>query len=294
MPRTEIRLYKIAYNAETRAAIRPPYRLLDNSDGKPDWYELWPILRFLEDTELEDGVWYGFVSPKFPEKADLSDSRVFRIVERHADRDVCLFSYDWASLAYWQNPWVSGDRWHPGLMKCTEEFLNSRGISADLSKVWTDFDTSVLSNYMVARKRFWLEWRDVARAYFNYVESGGPALLDNQPARHRGEEGYRLRTFVQERLVCWVLASGDYRVGRPNYVLEGSLRNFLGENTNSWRLRVLLFGCHLSKKLARRTGWRSFERLFATLHAMTRRARNGLKAERARLAALPGNGPASG
>lgn len=277
MSRSSIRLYKIAYSAETIQSVELPYLLLDNSNGRRDWYELWPIMSFLEQNELEDNVWYGFVSPKFPEKANLTFPDIMRTIGRNADCDVALFSYDWPSLAYWKNPWVSGNRWHPGLMQCMTSFLESRGLHIDLNEIWTDLDTSVLSNYVIAKKNFWLEWRALARAYFDYVEAGGPELLDNHPTQHRGVDGYRLKAFVQERLSSWILLNSSYRVARPNYAFKVSLEPFLSGNADSLQLRFLLQGCHLSKKLARRTGMTVFPKVFSRLQRSARRTRNRLK-----------------
>jgi hypothetical protein len=252
---------------------------LDNSDGEPGWFELWPIMRFLEENDLEENVWYGFVSPKFPEKAGLTYSDIVRVIERNANCDVALFSYDWPSLAYWQNPWVSGDKWHPGLIDCMQDFLARKGSQVDLNEIWTDFDTSVFSNFIVARKQFWLEWQNFARAYYDYVEVGGPALLDNRPTQHRGTDGYCLKTFVQERLASWILLNSQYRIARPNYAFEVSLASFVGRDIESLWLRILLQGCHLTKKLARRTGINAFARLFVRFQRSARRSRNRLKLE---------------
>ena len=48
-----VRLYQIAYSAASLAAVEPGYELLDNLDNaRPDWFEYWPIRRFLQQQAL--------------------------------------------------------------------------------------------------------------------------------------------------------------------------------------------------------------------------------------------------
>lgn len=44
---TEIRVFQIFYNEETRASLDPDFEPLDNSDSeRADWYEYWLKLAF--------------------------------------------------------------------------------------------------------------------------------------------------------------------------------------------------------------------------------------------------------
>ncbi|RYH10886.1 hypothetical protein [Tropicimonas sp. IMCC6043] len=95
----------------------------------------------------------------------------------------------------------------------------------------------------------------MARAYVDHVEAGGADLPDNARTSHMGDGGYRLRTFVQEQLVCWLLLSGSWRVARPDYAKDVSLENLMPDG-DSRLLRRLLASADGCKRLARRTGWR--------------------------------------
>jgi hypothetical protein len=247
-----VSIRQIYYDAPTKASVRGGYLALDNTAGPAGWFEFWPILKFLKETELEEDVWYGVVSPKFPEKACLKQAQVTAVLEHNPTAEVALFSYDWASLAVHVNPWVQGEKYHPGLIACMEEFLKCQGQVVDLSRIVTDFDTSVLANYFLAKRKFWNRWRELAEHYLNYVETGGATLPDNVESPHR-DSSYPMRVFVQERLVCWLLASADERIARPNYVRDIPLppySPFLGLPF----AKLLLWFCDIVKQLARHRG----------------------------------------
>ena len=65
----KIYIHQIFYDATSRAKIQPGFIPIDNTNSKhSDWFEFWVILNFLRNNTLEEGAWYGFLSPKFFEK----------------------------------------------------------------------------------------------------------------------------------------------------------------------------------------------------------------------------------
>lgn len=248
-----INLYKIYYDEASFKAIAPPYLPLDNRNGSDGWFELMPILNFLETHELDPKAWYGFVSPKFPEKANLELTDVTALIAADPQADVALFSSRWLYLLWFDNVWTQGEAFHPGLIDSAEKFLRSLGHQPDLRREIGDFRDSVFSNFIVARPAFWQEWRQLARAYVDYTRAQGPDAADNRatfyigPATH-----YPLRTFVQERLACWVLSRGKYHVVHPDYIAQ-PIHNV--DPTDPARgLRRLLRLTYASKKLAKGSG----------------------------------------
>ncbi len=227
MPDAEIVIHQVFYDEATRRSVRPGFVALDNTGGPPDWYELWPMVRHLRGAELRDDVWYGFVSPKFPEKTGLPLERIHEILPSDPAAEVGLFSSFWPTLALYRNVWIHGDRLHPGLLAASEQFLAATGATPALAGRITDFDTAAYSNNVIARPRFWREWLALAEAYIDHVGSIGAA-----DATAYGPHGTAaMRTFVQERFVAWILLGGEYRVVRPDYVAEAPLDGFAGADT---------------------------------------------------------------
>jgi len=264
-----IELYQIFYNDETRAAVRPELIPLDNCEGPHGWFEFWPILNFLRENELSENVWYGFFSPKFPEKARVSLEEVFSLVSKNPCAEVALVSYRWKLLATQLNPWLSGERNHPGLLRCSERFLSSIGHRLDLETTVCDFTTSSFSNYVIAKKAYWVAWKEIAEEYLRYVESGGASLADNHMTPYKESSDTPLRAFVQERFLSVVLLSNEFRTVHIDYV------SLLGRGPGGRRfpglLKLAFRSCDLAKRLARRTGVRSFLYLHTLFQWLIRR-----------------------
>ena len=71
--RPAIHLHLIAYSEASRLAIGPGWGVLDNlANPRPDWFEYWPIRRFLLEQALDESAFYGFFTPKFSHKTGLS------------------------------------------------------------------------------------------------------------------------------------------------------------------------------------------------------------------------------
>ncbi|MEI4474235.1 hypothetical protein [Frigidibacter sp. MR17.24] len=257
----DLTLHKIFYDERSQTTIEPPYVPLDNGDGPPGWFELWPILHYLETHSLEEDHWYGFVSPKFPEKLGVRLESIEALIADHPTAEVALCSYNWVSLAKWRNVWLSGDRYHPGLIDCAEAFLASIGKPTDLAAMIGDFTTSVHSNYIIAKPRFWRAWQALARQYVDYVDLADPPRRDDSPTHHDGPADYRLKTFVQERLVCWLLQTGGFRTVHLDYARAMPIP--APDRSEADRAARLFVRADLFKRLARRGAAGIFLRLHA-------------------------------
>src|ERR1700692_5024211 len=74
--------------------LDPGFDVLDNSaNERPDWFEYWPIRKFLLSEKLDEDAFYGFLSPKFEDETNLSAAMVRDFI-RAADAatEVVLFS----------------------------------------------------------------------------------------------------------------------------------------------------------------------------------------------------------
>jgi len=72
----EIFIYQIYHKGSGN--LDPGFRVLDNSSSeRQDWFEYWPIRKFLLSEILQEDAFYGFLSPRFKEKTNLSSAAVF-------------------------------------------------------------------------------------------------------------------------------------------------------------------------------------------------------------------------
>lgn len=265
MPKIFIR--QIFYDWPTRRKVLPGLIPFDNSrNERPDWFELWPILQFLNHHELEDECWYGFFSPRFIDKTLFSSKQVFDFIARNGKgQNVALFSPVWDQLAYFKNPWEQGELWHPGITTLTQRFLDDTHRLAAVDTLITDSKSSVFSNYVVAKKDYWTEWRSIAQDFFNYVEAAGPDSEFSTTTAYGDKVNYPMKTFIQERFSSLLLATGNYKVITPNNSLSAPIFSLLFEDTDDTRRQLQT--CDLMKSRYRASADKQYLEMYWRIRA---------------------------
>lgn len=196
-----IHLYQIAYSEQSRSEIEPGYLVLDNlGNERPDWYEYWPIRRFLFSETLDEKGFYGFFSPKFGNKTQLTHQQVADFIRQHAAQtDVFLFSPQPDMGAFFLNVFEQGETFDPGLIESYETLLKQIGLQIDLRSLIMDSRQIVFSNYFVARPAFWRDWLAVNELLFAVCE-GPETPFSNaltQPTTYPGAA--QRKVFLMER-----------------------------------------------------------------------------------------------
>jgi hypothetical protein len=244
-------VYQIYYDDETKRQLLPGFIPLDNTrNSRPDWFEFFVILNFLRNNTLEEGAWYGFLSPKFYKKTGCTSDFVNSNLDKHGDKfGVIVFPYSWDQLSFFLNPFEQGEMCHPGLLMATQNFINKINLKIDLEKLVTDTTSSVFSNFIIAKKDYWIKWRWLAEEYFKYVEGD---------VKHQILTSYKtksnpvpMKTFIQERFATLILSSGGYRTLR----LEQNIINPISTKLfpDNAKTRVMLQTCDLMKFKYRQT-----------------------------------------
>ena len=222
-PPKGVEIRQIFYDDSTRASKNNLFIPLDNTNGKSDWFEFWPIFKFLYENELKDETWYGFFSPKFENKMGISSREACDFINENKDADVILFSANWDQLAYFVNPWEQGELWHPGITSETQKFCDTVGMEIKIDQLVTSTKSSVFSNFVVAKKRYWDSWMNIAQLFFDYsnnAESGLKDLLVRYDT-----STLPMKVFIQERLPALILSSQvfDVRNVKPGNTVQFSL-----------------------------------------------------------------------
>ena len=195
-------------------ALDPGFLVLDNrSNERPDWYEYWPIRRFLLQERLEETAFYGFLSPKFELKTNLDSAAVRRLVEdAGAEVDAILLSPSIHNTAHHWNVFDHGDAEHPGLKAVANELFERIGRPTDLDALVTDSRNTVNSNFFLAKPRFWRAWLEVNERLYAIAEDPADPLGEQlrTPVPYRGRRDVQMKIFVMERIATWLLARGGY------------------------------------------------------------------------------------
>ncbi|HWX79006.1 MAG TPA: hypothetical protein VNZ02_02865 [Steroidobacteraceae bacterium] len=207
---SEIFIYQILPHYAKREDLDPGFLVLDNtSQERLDWYEYWPIRKFLLKEPLQADSFYGFLSPRFNQKTGLGAAAVREIVscDRNAT-DIVLFSHSPEKTAYYWNAFEYGEFCHPGLFNLATQFFERIGQPTDLKELVTHSGNEVSSNFMIAKPRFWMVWLGIVEQMIAIAESPTDPLGAElrKPTTYRGERDAQMKVFVLERIATWILA----------------------------------------------------------------------------------------
>jgi hypothetical protein len=259
-----VHLHLIVYSAATRALVTPGWQVLDNQDNpRPDWFEYWPVRQRLLNGPLDEDAFYGFFSPKFCAKTNLSHQQVCDFVLQHAAQaDVLLFSPQPDMGAFFLNVFEQGETFDPGLIDAYGQFLQHIGRPAPLRQMVMDTRQVCFSNYFVARPAFWREWLALNEALFAICE--GPASPLQQALTHvttypgPAGKGVQRKVFLQERATSLLLATQPRWRSLPHdpFGMGWSMSRFRDHPQEAFISDAL-------KRAFRDTGWPHYMQAFA-------------------------------
>jgi hypothetical protein len=202
-------IYQILNHYTSRQELDPDFEVLDNSaNERPDWYEYWPIRKFLLNEALNEEAFYGFLSPKFKLKTSLSLGAVRAFIEgADSATEVVLLSPSIHNSAYYLNVFEHGDAEHPGLKLVAQRLFERLGVPSDLDSLVSDSRNTVHSNYFIAKPRFWRAWLALNEKMFAIAETPSDALGESlrTPTRYRGAAHVHMKIFIMERIATWLL-----------------------------------------------------------------------------------------
>ncbi len=203
-------IYQILTHYTKREDLDPGFLVLDNSSNeRPDWFEYWPMRTFLRNEPLDEDSFYGFLSPKFKHKTNLSAAATHEFVIRQADSsDVILLSQSVHLPAYHLNTFKYGESLHPGLLNVATQFFNRIGEPTNLNSLITTSRNEVYSNYLIAKPRFWRAWLHITEQLFAIAESPTDPLGAElrKGTLYRKRQDYPMKIFIVERIATWIIA----------------------------------------------------------------------------------------
>jgi hypothetical protein len=206
-----VNVFQIYYNDETKALLDPAFEPLDNtSNERPEWYEYWPIRKYLTSRVIADQEYHGFFSPRFVDKTRISGREVIDFVSSARGADVVTFSQNHCLGACFFSVFEHGECYHRGLLDATRTLLAAVGENIDPQAVITHSRTLVFSNYFVAKGWFWKRWLAVLTRLFEITE-GPPSPAREQLVRkvayERAAGEVEMRIFVMERMASYLMAT---------------------------------------------------------------------------------------
>ena len=226
----KVKLFQIFYDAETASQIQSGFEPLNNTDGPADFFEIYPIFKYLKSNEISDECWLGFFSPKFHEKTQIAAEDVCKEIQEIDEQyDVCSFSAHWAEIAFFQNVWEHGEYCHPGLAKISQALATEAGYNFRLMDTFSCLDNAVYSHYLVAKGKFWRQWYHIVKTYLEMITKDD-AMFDLKTAH--ANNPVSMHAFIIERVPSLILQDKSFRVKISNRVIS-SRRTFMDGIFNS-------------------------------------------------------------
>jgi hypothetical protein len=205
-----LHVFQILNHYTSRQELDPGFAVLDNSaNERPDWFEYWPIRRYLQSEALDENAFYGFLSPKFRLKTNLTSAGLREFVDAAPPADVILFSPSIQNSAYYLNVFEHGDAEHPGLMGTAACLFQRIGRPRALEGLVSDSRNTVHSNYFIAKPRFWRTWLGVTEALYAIAEAPDDPLGKElrAPTSYRGKANVQMKIFIMERIATWIIST---------------------------------------------------------------------------------------
>ena len=246
----KVQIYQIFYDQRTKESLDPGFIPFDNCNpDESEWYEFLPILNFLNSNELENNVWYGFLSPKFVDKVGATSSDIKEIIHQSDGRaNVILLSPEWDQVAYFKNIFEQGEFCHPGLLKLSQKFIDSISMNLNLCDQMMDSSNTVFSNYVVAKKEYWDKWKNIAQKFYEFTSSHSEY---SHRLQSKSYNKYPIKVFIQERLASVILNCFPFSIINIDQSEYGPINTLLFDSDD--RSRGLLKKCNDLKSEYRRT-----------------------------------------
>lgn len=262
-----INIFQIYYDDASRAALDPGFIPLDNSrPERPDWFEFWPIRKFLKEARLNEDSWYGFLSPKFVGKTGFTSAYIKdALTQFDQQSEVALFSSTWDFIAYYRNAFEQGEVWHEGITQVAQHFYNQIGYPVDLANMVHYSKNSVTSNYVIAKPKYWQRWLYFADKLLEMSESPTDfgAILRGDTTY--GPKAVPFKVFIQERIAPVLLAKESFRVLVPDQSYSRPLFTHLFQD--DLRTRKTLQACDVLKESFVNSGDADFLNAYLKLKA---------------------------
>ena len=207
----QFHIHQIYYSEQTQHELDPGFIPLNNlANERPDWREYWPIRNYLLNNKLAEDDYYGFFSPKFGQKTNLSAEQVKDFINTCDDgTDVVIFSPWWDLQSFFSNLFEQGESAHPGFYNVAQTSLSEIGETIDLTTLLMDSRNSIFCNFFVAKPKFWKVWLDLNEKLFMVAEGRGSSnakrLLNSDALYGNGKVHFKV--FVMERIASYILAT---------------------------------------------------------------------------------------
>ena len=201
-------ILQIHYDAASKQMLDPGFIPLEIA-GNPraDWREYWAIRHYFLDNTLNEDAYYGFLSPLFGQKTNLSAQQVHHYMDCNPGNDVYTFSPSIQDSACYLNVFEQGNKCHPGMINIAQEFFDSIDLSVDFTTLINDFRSCVYCNYIIAKPVFWEKWFSITERLYEIAENEQSNLsTELNKLTDYAKSAVEMKVFLIERIASFIMA----------------------------------------------------------------------------------------
>lgn len=171
-----IQVYQIFYRDEQRNHLDPQFIPFDNS-GKtyPYNYEYAVFFDLYKKINWSEQMYLGAVSWKFRQKTGLTSQQLNAMINENPNKDV-YFVNPFPDQIVYENCWIQGEDFHPGITRITKKLLEQAGYSSDILDLPTSPCHLAYCNYWVGNKKFWDSYIDFLTPIWSQITKNSGQL----------------------------------------------------------------------------------------------------------------------
>lgn len=189
--------------------------------------------------QAHKGFW-GFMPDAQLQGCGLDAAALDNLVLSHGqNHELLMFNPYWDVSAFHLNPFVLADRPMPGVLGAAQAFADSLKLNVRMADWVSCSDSFLLGLNMVAKRRVWLDWLEMADKLLRsqdprvaahravlYALSGNFILMANAPAMHAVDPfmlapwGTPTPDLLEQAMACDALKASHLRSGHARYLAQ--------------------------------------------------------------------------
>lgn len=189
--------------------------------------------------QAHNGFW-GFMPDAQLQACGLDAAALDNLVLSHGqDHEVLMFNPFWDVSAFHLNPFLLADKTSPGVLDAAQAFVDALQLDVRMATWVSCSDSFLLGLNMVAKRRVWLDWLEMADKLLRsqdprvaahrevlYALSGNFIVMANAPTVHAVDPftlpalGTPTPDLLEQAMACDALKASHLRSGHARYLAQ--------------------------------------------------------------------------
>lgn len=187
-----IQIYQIYYNNDHIPFLEPDTIHYNNSKDPTRGFEYGVMFKHYNQGLFNNNeTLVGFISWKWRQKTGITTQKFKEMIEANPGKDCYAFNPFPQHVYSYNNIWIDGERWHPGIIDLTQKMFDYQGYNIDLRQRIHTLENSAYCNYWVATKDVWDK-------YIKFIEPFRELMLKEEWRPHEWNYPYIIERLFSE------------------------------------------------------------------------------------------------